>query len=283
MKRQFAASAVVLPALACLLAPEASAQVEFWDVIKIAEYTQDSADTQPAMPDGYAAEVVVEITDPGDISAAEVSSAKSPRMLMGDGLEWTGEEEFATQADLDMVWPGSMMYAISITAGALAPSSQGFTIPVDNYPAGAPYLTGASFGYLSGVDPALPIVITWNSPASTSSFAVFVDIFRESNGERVFAEDFIDDQSTGTTIPGGTLIAGEAYVLEIGHTNVQFLMPDPTGFNSEGVVAFENITSVAFVAGGPSGSCEGDADGSGLVDFGDITSVLNNWLQSCGP
>ena len=43
------------------------------------------------------------------------------------------------------------------------------------------------------------------------------------------------------------------------------------------------ITQIRFVVEGDGlcSTCDGDADGSGLVDFADINAVLGNWLAVC--
>lgn len=46
----------------------------------------------------------------------------------------------------------------------------------------------------------------------------------------------------------------------------------------------DTITQVRFIVRGtpfPCDNCLGDADGSGIVNFGDVTSVLGNWLNVC--
>ncbi len=58
---------------------------------------------------------------------------------------------------------------------------------------------------------------------------------------------------------------------------------DPTIANT-GVSAFAlciDMGAFEFQPEAPANFCEGDADGSGSVDFGDITNVLNNWLAVC--
>ena len=53
--------------------------------------------------------------------------------------------------------------------------------------------------------------------------------------------------------------------------------------NGDGVVNFGDITSVLgdWLTDYTPGTGPGDADGSGVVNFGDITSVLGNWLVVC--
>ena len=286
MKRSFAAVVVLWPCFQGMLIESASAQVVEWEMVKATWYTQTIADTQPAAPVEFSGEVYVVITSPADITAGEVSSAMGPHALSEDGLEWFGEAQFATLADLNMVWPGGMSYTISITAGDVAPLSQVVMLGADDFPSAAPYLTGASFDYLSGIDPSLPIPLTWSTPASVSAIAIFVDIFRVLGGggdELVLEFNSLDAMSSGATVPADTLVAGETYRFEIGVTNAQFLSADEMGFDAEGIIAYDSITSFEFTAGGMfAAPCPGDANTDSIVNFGDITSVLNNWLSNCG-
>ena len=56
--------------------------------------------------------------------------------------------------------------------------------------------------------------------------------------------------------------------------------PCPGDANGDGVINFADITSVlgAWLSDGSAG---GDANSDGVVDFGDITEVLTNWLAPC--
>lgn len=57
----------------------------------------------------------------------------------------------------------------------------------------------------------------------------------------------------------------------------------PGNANGDGVVDFGDISSVLANWGASygAGTGPGDADASGLVDFDDVTAVLTNWLRAC--
>ncbi len=285
MKRSIALFAVVLPVAGVSLPGHASAQVVVqWDVIRGVEYTQVAPDTRPMTPDLATSTIAVTTWDLADASAIEVSSEIGPQALVQDGQVWELVTQGAAPVDLDMVFAPGMSYTISITAGSIAPASQDFTQFGNAFPE-APYLTGPSFDYLTGgIDPSLPIPLTWPSPFVSDANSAEVKISRQLGGGALQTVFELSEgaSSTGTTLPAGTLVAGETYLFEIRFSIGMLLFPDGSGFNSDGVFGLESLTRIEFTAGAPSGSCAGDADGSGLVDFGDITSVLTNWLQSCG-
>ncbi|HBS29006.1 MAG TPA: hypothetical protein DEB06_06050 [Phycisphaerales bacterium] len=59
--------------------------------------------------------------------------------------------------------------------------------------------------------------------------------------------------------------------------------PCPGDADGNGVVDFDDITSVLsnWLVDYTPGTGPGDADASGIVDFDDITSILSNWLDAC--
>jgi len=230
----------------------------------------------------------VQLSAPGDAMAMRIMTPGGPRALSESDIEveWELEEIFASLAGLNAVYPASAMYTLEITSGSLAPLSQAFTLGVDEFPGAAPFLTGSAFDDLRTADPSQPIDLTWPTPASAGAQAVFACIFRELGpglgDEPVFETTSLDPMSTGVTLPAGTLLPGADYTFEIGFANGEFLAPDPQGFDADAIIAYETVTTFPFTARACPPACPGDANDDGVVNFSDITSVLDNWLSTCG-
>ncbi|MBL8746516.1 MAG: hypothetical protein JNK58_09195 [Phycisphaerae bacterium] len=89
---------------------------------------------------------------------------------------------------------------------------------------------------------------------------------------------YVDDPSTPDTG------VGPAPIVDMGAFEMQAAPPAhcPGDADGSGQVNFADITSVLTNFGGASApGAPGDADASGMVDFGDITSVLTNWGADC--
>lgn len=95
------------------------------------------------------------------------------------------------------------------------------------------------------------------------------------------------DIHSRATFPGGLITTPKTMHLD--HMGF-FVGPQttPSGSctgdaNGDGVVEFNDIASVlsAWQSNYSPGTGPGDADGSGAVDFEDVTAVLSNWLASC--
>ncbi len=235
-------------------------------------FEQVADNTPPASADHYFFDAFIE-TFPGAVAEASVSVDGHEVGLFGDGTGfWETDgpnEDFATQAGLDALFPSNSLYTFDISRGSLGERTQDITLGSDDYPA-PPYLVGTSFSDLSGMNADQDRSIDWTATTADRVFVEFEEV--DSEIERLVIE--VDPSQTTLTIPAGTLEGGLEHRLTLSFINGdEILGSNCPGFElgSVGTAAFVSSTSVSFTTAPP---CLVDFNSDGVLNFFDAQIFL---------
>ncbi|MEP4077762.1 hypothetical protein [Haloferula sp.] len=229
-----------------LLIPSAHAVVEDWFIDKAISFRQSADDTQPAAATDWTIEVAVETTNPSEANSVSISrngSAVSHPLEFEDG-EWIFEKNYASEAAMNLEFPSSSNYTITLSGGTLGTKIQTFTLGAANYP-DTPYLTGHDFTRCQSIEATADFTISWNN-AGTFGNSASLEIEDPVN-EQTIAEPEFDDPVLPTSfiIAANTLEAGYWYDGYLSLANL-----DETngigGFNTPGFIQHSSNLSFSL-------------------------------------
>ena len=99
----------------------------------------------------------------------------------------------------------------------------------DDYALSDPYLTGADYSSVQGMNPGNAFTFhlsTYNTGSSASFSFIFLIIYDYTLGAFVFNAGFLPPTTTSITVPAGTLAYGDSFAYEIDYSN-RDLVPSP--------------------------------------------------------
>jgi hypothetical protein len=235
--------------LAALYAAPAHAAVTYYRWFKVANYVQTSI-VQP-LASHYYGDVDVIFDNPLDLTGGTVTSSSSfsPMHLNQSSPTLASYEmAFTFLAGLDVNFPNSSSYSYNIFGGQLGNQSASLTpSPNDLFPAAVPFITGTGYEQLPGMNPAVPLPLTWSGFAPAAGInkpLIFFAITRVSDGQVQFQIQG-DNTLTSALIPAHTLAPSTAYDLSLVYDNR--IDTNRAGFGgATSEVAFDTRTDITF-------------------------------------
>ena len=246
-----------------------SADVSEFQVAKLQVFTQDTA-SAPTTPDGFMFDSYIDMF-PGDAASVTVSGLPVQEESPGS---WTFTREYASQAAIDSVFPGSM-FPMHIQGGALGTLVETLVFPTPAFYPLPPALTAASFNASQGADPTEDLLIEWNTPGAGAN-AVFLAIHDVTNDTDVI-DDFIPFIQTSFLIPASQLSPNTDYEIEIAFANMNLDSGNPApgfGISSDAIAGYASITSISFTTGVEQ-LCD-DVEYAGVVKISDYEQVADD-------
>jgi hypothetical protein len=190
-------------------------------------------------------------------------------------------EQVATEALLDeQIPPGE--YSFRINGGILGEGTGSLVQPAVNRWTNIPQVV--NYNALQGVASGAELVIDYNTPVTdpgATSGGVFYGVF-DPVALQYVAFGVIDFAANSQfTVPAGALSPARRYDIEISFSgrDIQSLGSGALG-TATGFTAWDSVTRASFRT---APACPGDANGDGIVNFSDITSVLANFGNAYGP
>jgi hypothetical protein len=252
--RHFRAGGLAL-ALAALIATPARADITFYNLFKVAGYSQTS-DAQPVTPNGFFGTVGVDADTPGDLSGGQVTSSSplSPMTLSGSDTSLVSyTPSYGSLAALDAALPNGT-YTYTLSGGTFDGASATLTTPAsDAFASAVPYFTNNAFTALQGVSASSAINLTWNpyaTPAGVNQPLTFIGITQVSNNQSVFGM-VGDNNFTSTTVAANTLQAGTTYDLDIVYSARIASVPDNGFGDATAFTAYDIRTDLIFTTAVP--------------------------------
>ncbi len=232
-------------ALFLLAAPAAKAGVDFVEAFRNLTYSQ-TGNGNTTTPTGAFYSVDLHSTGAGDFTSATMTfpGAFSPLLLPvntpTDFHFQTGL--FATKAAMDGTFPTGP-YQFNTNPAATTT----FPYLADDFPLGAPFLTGTDFVSLQGMNAANPFTLHLSpftaGPTASSSF-IFLNIFDTTLNSFVFSQNFLPSSTTAITLPANTLAFGHNFTYELDYSN-RDVKPTPNTANPA-TLGFDQRTKGAF-------------------------------------
>jgi hypothetical protein len=294
---------------AAIFAPAAAAQVERYDIFKLAHYTQtsDALVQSPATAfQAFAYLKTFDDTDASSVSLSGPAGVTPPAFTLTSAGNWDANfRAFAAEQDLEAALPpGAYLFAIS--GGTLGSQAAGLSLPAPAYPQTPPFITSDGFSRLQNMDPAQEFQftiapLTPTAPSNDSS--VSITIADRCTGEIPYVD--ADPGSTTISLPAGMLKPAHNYVLSLNFTDI--VATNNAGFGAATARAwFINLTRIEFAAGYDgcladldhqngttledffaffnafdTGQPPADLDGCNGVDLDDFFLFFNAWDQPC--
>jgi len=234
-------------AIAALITSSLSAQVAHWRLVKGPFHLQTANNTQPSVPLDWSVGVYLGTTNPGDATSVTISGGGivgSLALQNEGGGQWSLETDTATQAALNVVFPSSSSYTLTVSGGTLGTLVQQFALGAESYP-NIPFLTGTMFTTVQQYAAAAPFTLTWNSPGplTQNSGVSILSIFDRLDDE--VYRDLTINGAVSSMVPANTLVANECY---LGFIEFTHAFPAPgAAFGVTGTTSHN--TSVDFTIG----------------------------------
>ncbi len=226
-------------------------------IIKVVSYRQTSA-AAPVLDLEEPPRFVASVSSPAgnDVTAASLTYPNSggPVELTGAFGQFFLEEEFDTQAELDVAYPNGT-YTYTLTRESGGPTQFSMQMPVaGSYP---PVPTVANFAAAQNINPAQDFTLQFNALTGASGGdAIFLEIEDEAGEESVLsAPDLcipleLPNTATSFTIPAGTLAAGKTYVGYLAYGRSFFAsLTSPPNFDSYGFVGRQTVFTLTTTGG----------------------------------
>jgi hypothetical protein len=236
MSRPYQQSALVGAVLA-LSASLSYADVIEFDVVKVRIYEQ-STQSPPVVPINHIFNTYLD-SDAGDATAVTVNGVNLVEEYPGG---WCLDDEYASQGEMDAVYPTPGVFTIALSGGTLGNLSEAVEIAAPSlYPAPAAF-TASSFTAAQGADPTQDLLIEWNAPDSSADI-IFFAIYDIADDNYLIDTDF-DVSQTSYLLPASMLDFSKTYEIEVVFANLEFGEGTPApGF---GIDAFK-LTGYASV------------------------------------
>ncbi len=240
----------------------ASPDVSLAAVSKTASYVQ----TGPGAPTLHGStpfqfESVVSETSANSVSSATFTppgGSAQALSLETDNNQFNSGNDFATQSAMDGSYPNGTYHMQIVTADD-GTRNVSFNLSGNQYPT-APQLTSRHYrAALEFGDTTQPMTITWN-PMSNGTASDLVNFSLSDNqGDDVYdspntGAGAINGTSTGITIPGGTLVPGQQYQVDLEFHKIAGT--DTTDYPGASLVAaaYSSDTGFSFTTIAPPGA-----------------------------
>ena len=249
-KTSLAVTFAVPAVLFLAAAPVAKAGIDFIDGARNLTYSQ-TGNGNTTTPTGAFFSIDLHSTGAGDFTSATMtfpgpsSPLSLPVQTPTDFHFQTGL--FATKAAMDAAFPLGT-YRFNTTPAA----TTSLAFPADDFPLGAPFLTGTDFISLQGMNPASPFTFHLSpyvaGPTATESF-IFLTIFDATLNSTVFSQNFLPRTTTSVTLPASTLAFGHNFTYELDYSNRDVVPTPNTTFPA--TIGFEQRTTGRFSSANP--------------------------------
>lgn len=242
--------------------------VTHWEFLKGIGGAQ-TADNEAPSVTSWDIEIFLETSAAGDATAVSISGGgiEGSLAFTFDENEWIFEQEFASEAAMDALFPNNASYTILLSGGTLGTVTQTVSLGPKAYP-DLLYLTGTGFSALKNFDPTTSFDFDFATSINTGDL---ISIEIEGADDSPF-EALVPASQTTINLPANTLAAGKTYQAYGDHLN-RVIQSGAGGFGVDGnviqtaFIGFDIVTtSVNSIIGAWS---FGDAlsDGSGVVMF----------------
>jgi hypothetical protein len=168
---------LIIVLLASLTLPVcASAQVTFFGAIKGIFYRQTKDNIVPKKDGTYSLHAFATTTSAGQADSFTVSAVAKLKLL-ADGVNFSGEKFFKSEAAMNAAFPAGGSYLFTAVGGSLGGQSDSIPVFSNDYPAIA-YLPGEMLREVSGIDSKadfiLDLAFSSEGAASTNvNFAIY--------------------------------------------------------------------------------------------------------------
>jgi hypothetical protein len=259
-------------ALGAAAAP-ASAQISFYLGEHRYTYVQAGA-AAPAPAEFIFAAIIA--AAPGEIGTATVTpAALAPVTLTDDGTGFfTRTDSFTSEGQLLAQYPPGV-YTFNVAGGKLGALSGQLTQPdplplPDNVPT---FDQATMTAFSTGVDPAQPLTIAFNTFTSPAPFAAAtLVITRRTNGQVVFSSDLGIGQ-TSVTVPASTLPAARRLNARLAFSGFNRLPFAGLG-GADSLVIASRLTEALIIT---QPVCVSDWNEDGVTDFNDFLAFVNDY------
>ena len=157
---------------------------------------------------------------------------------------------YPTKADMDADFPhGAYVFSLQPIDPTASPSMTSLTVGAEHYaPSGAPFLTGASYTALQGMDATKSINLgfsAFTTDASASESFVFLTVYDYSSNNWAFISPALSATTTDMTLPANLLTPGHSYAYELDYSSRIQVATANTDF--AGQIGYEMRTQGFFV------------------------------------
>ena len=196
-------------------------------------------DNQEPTVSNFDVEIVVMTEGPGEAGSVTISGGGIAGSLAftQEGNEWLYEQEFASEAEMDALFPNDSVYTITLSGGSLGTLTQSVTVGARSF-SSLPYLAGSGLSDLKKINPNNDAFLFLADPGNPVDLSVM-----EIEGES--GEVFQEELTGGNLIfqmGGGTLEEDREYEVYFDHV----IVADQSGTNGFGVDGHVYQTAYGF-------------------------------------
>jgi hypothetical protein len=214
---------------ALTLAPRADAQVNGYNLFEEDFLSQTGSSTVTST--SWAATANLILNGSSDATAVDV--------ILPDGTDdsllpnatnptaYAYRQNFASQSDMESVFPPNSVYSYSISGGAQGNDSGDLTFPQESsaagdisYPSAIPSFS--NYSAIQNLNPSQAFTFDFSGfqalTDSSDQSLLFLDIYNAA-GVDVFSDDFLPATTTSVTLPAGTLLAETSYSVALDYSN----------------------------------------------------------------
>ena len=238
--------------------------LERYDVNKAVDYTQTSP-SAPTIHTSFQLEAFIQPVSSAGVPALDGTGASlthsggtvTPLNFDTTSKEYSFQQSFGTQAALDTAFNNGV-YDFAFSTLAPATFNPSHSLTGDNYPSlstggAVPFFSGLIIADFAGsslqIDPTSAYTFNWNSFA-TATLNPDEYVFQVSDIGTGNTVDFqiFQTATTSHTISGGTLTAGNNYIAQIWHRDVNVHDTTTLGAPTVGQTSYISRTTLQFAA-----------------------------------